>query len=83
MSALRESQHLKLQLQEKQSATNNFETCIGKGGYALVYKGQLSIVGKPTTVAVKRLNEQFGQGLKEFLTEIQLLDAKAIVSWSF
>ncbi|MFS7950593.1 putative protein kinase RLK-Pelle-CrRLK1L-1 family [Helianthus anomalus] len=39
----------------------------------MVYKGQLSVDGKPTTVAVKRLNEQYGQGLKEFLTEIQLL----------
>ncbi|KAI3696599.1 hypothetical protein L6452_29002 [Arctium lappa] len=73
MSGLRESQHLKIQLQEIQLATNNFQTCIGKGGYGLVYKGQLSIAGKSTTVAVKRLNEQFGQGLKEFLTEIQLL----------
>ncbi|GJY13527.1 serine-threonine/tyrosine-protein kinase catalytic domain-containing protein [Tanacetum coccineum] len=27
-------------------------------------------------VAVKRLNEQFGQGLKEFLTEIQLLSGQ-------
>ncbi|KAJ0816654.1 putative protein kinase RLK-Pelle-CrRLK1L-1 family [Helianthus annuus] len=39
----------------------------------MVYKGELSVDGKPTTVAVKRLNEQYGQGLKEFLTEIQLL----------
>ncbi|KAJ9559456.1 hypothetical protein OSB04_014070 [Centaurea solstitialis] len=73
MSGLRESEHLKLQLQEIRLATNDFQTCIGKGGYGWVYKGQLSIAGKPTTVAVKRLNEQFGQGLKEFLTEIQLL----------
>ncbi|KAJ9560962.1 hypothetical protein OSB04_006122 [Centaurea solstitialis] len=73
MSGLRESQHLKLKLQDIQLATKNFETCIGKGGYGSVYKGQLSVDGKPTTVAVKRLNEQFGQGLKEFLTEIQLL----------
>ncbi|KAJ9558116.1 hypothetical protein OSB04_012730 [Centaurea solstitialis] len=73
MSGLRESQHLKRQLHEIQLATNKFQTCIGKGGYGLVYKGQLNISGTLTTVAVKRLNEQFGQGLKEFLTEIQLL----------
>ncbi|KAJ9535063.1 hypothetical protein OSB04_un001865, partial [Centaurea solstitialis] len=77
MSGLRESQHLRLQLQEIQLATNNFETCIGKGGYGWVYKGQLSIAGKPTTVAVKRLNERFGQGLKEFMTEIQLLTGQS------
>ncbi|KAL8237238.1 hypothetical protein R6Q59_018319 [Mikania micrantha] len=39
----------------------------------MVYKGQLSVDGRSTPVAVKRLNEQFGQGLKEFLIEIQLL----------
>ena len=73
MSGLRDSEHLKLQLQDIQLATNNFKTCIGKGGYGWVYKGQLHIAGKPTTVAVKRLNKHFGQGLKEFLTEIYLL----------
>ncbi|GJR90305.1 serine-threonine/tyrosine-protein kinase catalytic domain-containing protein [Tanacetum coccineum] len=50
-----------------------FKTRIGRGGYGVVYKGVLSINGKDTTVAVKRLNEQFGQGLKVFLTEIRLL----------
>ncbi|GJR01543.1 serine-threonine/tyrosine-protein kinase catalytic domain-containing protein [Tanacetum coccineum] len=46
------------------------------GGYGVVYKGVLSINGKDTTVAVKRLDMQFGQGLKEFLTEIQLLSGQ-------
>ncbi|KAJ9559454.1 hypothetical protein OSB04_014068 [Centaurea solstitialis] len=64
---------LKWQLQEIQLATNNFKTPIGEGGSGSIYKGQLNIAGKQTTVAVKRLNELFGQGLKEFLTEIQLL----------
>ncbi|GJW74530.1 serine-threonine/tyrosine-protein kinase catalytic domain-containing protein [Tanacetum coccineum] len=45
-------------------------------GYGPVYKGELLYSGKPTKVAVKRLNEQFGQGLKEFLTEIQLLNGQ-------
>ncbi|GKC68226.1 ribonuclease H-like domain-containing protein [Tanacetum coccineum] len=54
----------------------NFKTCIGRCGYGWVYKGVLSVDGKDTTVAVKRLNEQFTQGLKEFLTEIQLLSAQ-------
>ncbi|GKD72565.1 serine-threonine/tyrosine-protein kinase catalytic domain-containing protein [Tanacetum coccineum] len=57
-------------------ATEKFKTFIGRGGYGWVYKGKLSIDGKYTTVAVKRLNEQFGQGLKEFLTEIQLLSGQ-------
>ncbi|KAJ0442215.1 putative protein kinase RLK-Pelle-CrRLK1L-1 family [Helianthus annuus] len=73
MSVLKESQHLKIPLQEIEIATKTFQECIGKGGYGMVYKGELLLHGKLTTIAVKRLNEKFGQGLKEFLTEIQLL----------
>ncbi|PWA91177.1 protein kinase-like domain-containing protein [Artemisia annua] len=57
------------------TATNNFQNILGKGGFGPVYKGELLRFGKLTTVAVKRLqyDERSGQGLKEFLTEIQLL----------
>jgi len=73
MAGLKGSQHLKLTFREIQVATQNFLTCIGKGGYGQVYKGELLIAGKLAPVAVKRLNKNHGQGLKEFLTEIQLL----------
>ncbi|KAK1426612.1 hypothetical protein QVD17_15288 [Tagetes erecta] len=73
MAGLKNSQHLKLTFKEIEVATENFLTCIGKGGYGQVYRGELLIAGKHTAVAVKRLNENLGQGLKEFLTEIQLL----------
>lgn len=73
MSQLKESQQLKMPFKVIEKATESFKTCIGKGGYGRVYKGQILISGQLTTVAVKRLNEQFGQGLKEFLTEIELL----------
>ncbi|KAJ0770873.1 putative protein kinase RLK-Pelle-CrRLK1L-1 family [Helianthus annuus] len=76
MSALKESQHLKIPLKDIETATNNFQECIGIGGYGKVYKGELLVLGKSTVVAVKRLSEQFGQGLKEFLTEIQLLSGQ-------
>lgn len=76
MSQLKESEHLKISFREIEIATNNFETCIGKGGYGRVYRGELLISGKLTTVAVKRLYEQFGQGSKEFLTEIALLSGQ-------
>nr|XP_043616167.1 exocyst complex component EXO70A1-like [Erigeron canadensis] len=47
---------------------------IGKGGYGLVFKGELLLSGKLTFVAVKRLDTNIsGQGLKEFSTEIHLL----------
>ncbi|KAK1416532.1 hypothetical protein QVD17_32323 [Tagetes erecta] len=73
MSVLKESQHLKISFKDIKRATNNFRECIGTGGYGMVYKGELTLHGNRTTVAVKRLNEQYGQGLKEFLMEIQLL----------
>ncbi|GJS15331.1 serine-threonine/tyrosine-protein kinase catalytic domain-containing protein [Tanacetum coccineum] len=69
-------EHLKIPFEKIDVATEKFKTFIGRGGYGWVYKGKLSIDGKYTTVAVKRLNEQFGQGLKEFLTEIQLLSGQ-------
>ncbi|PWA62796.1 hypothetical protein CTI12_AA361310 [Artemisia annua] len=71
-----EWQHLKIPFREIKVATENFKTLIGQGGYGWVYKGKLLVPGKETTVAVKRLDEKFGQGLKEFWTEIQLLSGQ-------
>ncbi|PWA75613.1 serine-threonine/tyrosine-protein kinase catalytic domain-containing protein [Artemisia annua] len=74
--SMKDWERLKIPFEKIDVATEKFKTCIGRGGYGWVYKGILSINGKDTTVAVKRLNEQFGQGLKEFLTEIQLLSGQ-------
>ncbi|XP_071725477.1 serine/threonine-protein kinase TIO-like [Rutidosis leptorrhynchoides] len=68
--------HLSIPFEHIIEATKNFTTIIGKGGYGPVYKGQISLSGETelTTVAIKRLDTRIsGQGLKEFLTEIQLL----------
>ncbi|XP_071704126.1 receptor-like protein kinase HERK 1 [Rutidosis leptorrhynchoides] len=68
-------EHLSIPFEHIIEATKNFITIIGKGGYGPDYKGQLSLSGetKLTTIAVKRLDTKIsGQGLKEFLTEIQL-----------
>ncbi|XP_023764493.1 receptor-like protein kinase FERONIA [Lactuca sativa] len=75
MSLIRDSQHLRVPFRDIEIATRNFTTIIGKGGYGHVYKGELLLSGKLTSVAVKRLpkNNHSGQGVKEFLTEIQLL----------
>ncbi|XP_038693053.1 probable LRR receptor-like serine/threonine-protein kinase At1g06840 isoform X2 [Tripterygium wilfordii] len=53
-------------------ATNNFNSSsqIGRGGYGIVYRGNLS---DKTVVAIKRAEEGSLQGQKEFLTEIKLL----------
>ncbi|KAJ0704737.1 putative protein kinase RLK-Pelle-CrRLK1L-1 family [Helianthus annuus] len=83
MLRLKRSKHLKLiSLAKIQEATQNFAlvNCIGRGGYGMVYKGYLSIAPPdsqtPILVAIKRLNEKFGQGSKEFLTEIELLSGQ-------
>ncbi|PWA56267.1 jacalin-like lectin domain-containing protein [Artemisia annua] len=74
MSEFLEQNQLKLPLDDIKSATNNFssENNIGKGGFGLVYKGQLPPSG--TMVAVKRLDSKIsGQGQTEFLKEIFML----------
>ncbi|KAL8244429.1 hypothetical protein R6Q59_010687 [Mikania micrantha] len=73
MSPIDQSNHLRLAFEDIKEATQNFTTLIGRGGYGPVYRGQLSVSGEVRTVAVKRLDNRFGQGLKEFLTEIQML----------
>ncbi|XP_052625795.1 putative receptor-like protein kinase At5g39000 [Lactuca sativa] len=75
MSFFKELDHLRIPFQDIVVATKNFTTIIGRGGYGPVYTGKLSLSGNLTPVAVKRLPfiNLSGQGLKEFLTEINLL----------
>ncbi|XP_057997005.1 G-type lectin S-receptor-like serine/threonine-protein kinase At4g27290 isoform X2 [Hevea brasiliensis] len=55
-----------------QFATNNFSVAnkIGEGGFGPVYKGDLQ---SGQEVAVKRLGENSGQGLREFQNEVILI----------
>lgn len=85
MARIQELDHLQIPLEDIKLATNNFseDNFIGLGGFGKVYEGQLhvsdfattsSISGRPgTTVAVKRLDVQGGQGKNEFLNEIVML----------
>ncbi|KAF5795454.1 putative protein kinase RLK-Pelle-CrRLK1L-1 family [Helianthus annuus] len=76
MALIKETDHLRIPFQDLEIATKNFATTliIGRGGFGKVYKGELSLLGKLTSVAVKRLDANIsGQGFKEFLTEIHLL----------
>ncbi|WRX29401.1 Serine-threonine/tyrosine-protein kinase [Theobroma cacao] len=54
------------------NATNNFsiENLLGKGGFGSVYKGTLA---EGQHIAVKRLSNDSGQGLKEFKNEVILI----------
>ncbi|KAL8469842.1 hypothetical protein ACS0TY_032625 [Phlomoides rotata] len=60
-------------LDEIKAATHNFDNnfVIGRGGFGNVYKG--AVDGGATTVAIKRLNSTSNQGVREFLTEIEML----------
>ncbi|KAI3692367.1 hypothetical protein L6452_32181 [Arctium lappa] len=70
-----EFQHLKLQLEEIKSATDNFadDKAIGNGGFGKVNKGEISHSKGRSTVAFKRLNSRYGQGNSEFWKEIMML----------
>ncbi|KAL4565063.1 hypothetical protein LXL04_029145 [Taraxacum kok-saghyz] len=72
---LEEFQHLKIQLEEIKSATDNFNSSkvIGKGGFGVVHEGVLSHSKKQNTVAFKRLDRRHGQGDPEFWKEILML----------
>ncbi|EXC29153.1 Serine/threonine-protein kinase PBS1 [Morus notabilis] len=52
------------------SATNNFKTLIGDGGFGAVYKGKLDT---DQVIAVKRLDREGPQGDREFLVESHML----------
>lgn len=75
MSSEKEFQHLRIPLQKLQSATNNFDkdSCIGRGGFGNVYKGEIRLSGELTMVAIKRLDRSRGQGTTEFWKEIMML----------
>ncbi|XP_019196484.1 PREDICTED: G-type lectin S-receptor-like serine/threonine-protein kinase At4g27290 [Ipomoea nil] len=54
------------------SATNNFssDNLIGEGGFGPVYKGKLPT---GTEIAVKKLSENSGQGVKEWENEVSII----------
>ncbi|XP_024995889.1 uncharacterized protein LOC112529041 [Cynara cardunculus var. scolymus] len=74
---LDEFRHLKIELEDIKSATDNFsnDNLIGKGGFGNVYKGEISLSNGPSMVAFKRLDldSGSGQGNVEFWREIMML----------
>lgn len=62
----------KFSYKELQQATYNFDlsTKIGRGGFGVVYKGNLK---DGTQVAIKTLSAESKQGVSEFLTEINTI----------
>ncbi|CAN0855636.1 L-type lectin-domain containing receptor kinase IX.1 [Linum grandiflorum] len=52
------------------SATNNFTTKLGEGGFGGVYKGILK-GGLP--VAVKKFSRRSSQGIQEYITEVRVI----------
>ncbi|KAK1375306.1 Protein kinase domain-containing protein [Heracleum sosnowskyi] len=62
----------KLSFKELKAATDDFHPAnkIGRGGFGVVYKG---VLRNGTQVAVKTLSAESKQGLREFLTEIDII----------
>ncbi|KAF2303576.1 hypothetical protein GH714_019508 [Hevea brasiliensis] len=66
-------------------ATDNFSNKLGEGGFGSVYKCDICIyeislemyfqgqLSNGQEIAVKRLSKQSGQGIKEFMNEVQLI----------
>ncbi|KAJ0954724.1 putative protein kinase RLK-Pelle-CrRLK1L-1 family [Helianthus annuus] len=75
-SFMKEFEHLKIQLEEIKSATNNFDKTklIGSGGFGQVYVGELSHFKGRSMVAIKCLDRKYGQGDPEFWKEITILN---------
>ncbi|PWA43232.1 protein kinase-like domain-containing protein [Artemisia annua] len=66
--------HLKIQLKDVMTVTNNFgDKPIGSGGFGDVYKGELVLQKGARMVTFKRLDRKFGQGDVEFWKGIMLL----------
>ncbi|KAJ0944872.1 putative protein kinase RLK-Pelle-CrRLK1L-1 family [Helianthus annuus] len=70
-----EFQHLRIQLEDIKSATDNFNDrkLIGVGGFGKVYEGELCHHKGRSMVAFKRLDRKFGQGEPEFWKEVMML----------
>ncbi|KAJ0503093.1 putative protein kinase RLK-Pelle-LRR-I-1 family [Helianthus annuus] len=67
--------NLRISLEDILKATQGFndKNIIGRGGFGKVYRGEIIRANGPTPIAVKRLDRQFWQGEREFLTEVEIL----------
>ncbi|XP_076884328.1 uncharacterized protein LOC143533415 [Bidens hawaiensis] len=75
MSFMKYFDHLKLDMKDVASATNNFDPAklIGLGGFGSVYKGELCSPEGLITAAFKKLDRRLGQGNIEFWKEVMML----------
>ncbi|XP_061353247.1 phytosulfokine receptor 1-like [Gastrolobium bilobum] len=55
---------------ELEEATNHFDTCLGRGGFGIVYYGKLQ---DGREVAIKRYHDETDKTIKQFMKEIEIL----------
>ncbi|XP_076919308.1 uncharacterized protein LOC143580055 [Bidens hawaiensis] len=62
-----------ISLEDVKVATQNFHDCIGRGGYGIVYKGNLRDGDGFKAIVAKQLDKSSDQGEQQFLSELQIL----------
>ncbi|GJZ98573.1 kinase-like domain-containing protein [Tanacetum coccineum] len=74
-SSIQNLDHLRISLEDILEATNHFsnENLIRQGGFGKIYKGTLLRSGEMIDIVARRLDTKYGQGSKEFWTEISML----------
>ncbi|RZC68432.1 hypothetical protein C5167_031671 [Papaver somniferum] len=58
---------------ELEEATDGFKQELGRGAFGIVYKGSIEEIGSTEFIAVKKLDKVFGEGEKEFKTEVSAI----------
>ncbi|GJV11602.1 kinase-like domain-containing protein [Tanacetum coccineum] len=76
-SSIQNLDHLKIPLEDILEATNHFsnENFIRQGGFGKIYKGKLERYEELIDIVARRLDDKYGQGSKEFLTEVTMLSS--------
>ncbi|GJR29173.1 kinase-like domain-containing protein [Tanacetum coccineum] len=74
-SSIQNLDHLKIPLKYILEATNHFsnENFIRQGGFGKIYKGKLKRSRELINIVARRLDTKYGQGSKQFWTEILML----------
>ncbi|KAL8259756.1 hypothetical protein R6Q59_027709 [Mikania micrantha] len=63
----------RISIEDIRRATQDFKTELGRGGFGMVYKGEILHDKDPILIVVKQNDKHSEQGEQEFLTELEIL----------